>query len=219
MPAPATFPRTVTATTWRDALSSLSQRSQKRRGSYADGSPKLTNSEALQLVRAWSQATTRAGWPLWYQFAAVAFGWDPSADTLDTSAAQAARPYPADATAELWVALAGLAAQLDRGDNTAALYTDQEWADPLFAADVRNALVGDGADAQFKIPIPACKDPATGKPVGKPRRDPATGKWRCDPVVVDDPVTHAGRQLGGAAAVILLLWFLLSDNPRRHRRT
>lgn len=219
-----TFPATMTASTWASVLDAVRKRATDAHGalSIPGALPKLTNAEALQLVRAWTLARSRARFPLWYQFAAVAYGWDPAHDTLDTSSAQGSRPYPSDATSELWAAMVQLAAEAD-SDNTsptASLYFDDAWSDPTLAADVRNALRGDGADAAFKIPLPACKDPKTGKPVGKPQRDPKTGKWRCEPVAVDDPITHAGKHVFAIAAVILSLWWLVDDRkPRRRRRT
>lgn len=184
--------------------------------------PKLTSREAVQLVRAFSSARGRASFPLWYQFAAVAFAWNPSTDTLDTSTARGAKQYPAEATAELWRALHTLADEADaeQGHGAPSLYFDVDpWGDPLFAGDVRRALQGDGADAQFKIPLPACKDPKTGKPIGKPTRDPVTGKWKCEPVAVDDPVTHAGNQVVTLVLLGLAAWALFGNPPRRRRRS
>lgn len=215
------FPLTLAASTWGAVLDAARKRASDAHGVGDDDEPQLTNAEALQLVRAWTLAHTRAAFPLWYQFAAVAYGWDPESDALDTSTKQAAAMY-AD-PGELWAQLAQLATD---GDNTEvdqtypSLYFDDVWTDPTFAGDVRKALRDDGADAQFKIPLPACKDPKTGKPVGKPRKDPKTGKWRCDPVVVDDPITHAGKHVLAIAAAIGLLWLVMSDDkPRRRRRT
>jgi hypothetical protein len=220
-PVRSTFPVTLTASTWESVIAQASQRAANRRG-YVAGAKvaRLSNAEALQLVRAASISLGRARMPLWYQFAAVAFGWDPATDTLDTSAAQGAKLYPPDATVELWSALgdAAEAAQADPDAARPSLYFDDAWTDPLYAADVRVALQGDGATAAFKIPLPACKDPKTGKPTGKPYKDPKTGKWRCDPVVVDDPVTFAGKQFGTVALLLLGAWLVFGKKPRRRNR-
>lgn len=218
-PVRSTFPVTLAASTWDALVLQVRERASARRGYVAGAKvPKLTNAEALQLVRAVSTAVSRARFPLWYQFAAVAFGWDPAVDVLDTSAAQGERMYPPAALVELWAAVDGAANSANDDGPSPSLYFDDSWGDALYAADVRRALRDDGASAAFRIPLPACTDPVTGKPVGKPHRGP-DGKWRCDPVSVDDPVTFAGKQFGTVALLILGAWLLLGDKPRRKRRS
>lgn len=219
-PVRNTFPVTLTASTWGSLVEQLQTRATNARGT-AGGVPQLTNAEALQVVRALSTAVGRAGFPLWYQFAAAAFGWDPTTDALDTSSTQAAGLYPVDDAVMLWAAVADAADAENSKDpadqHRPALYFDDAWTDPLYLSDVRRALQDDGATAAFKIPLPACKDPKTGKPVGKPRRGP-DGKWRCDPVTVDDPVTFAGKQFRTLALLALGAWLLFGKKPRRRNR-
>lgn len=217
--ARSAFPPTLTASTWGDVLDAARKRAADKNGSTA-GVPKLTNGEAVQLVRGFASALGRAAFPLWYQFGAVAYGWDPERDTLDASAGRALLPYPADVTAELWASLALLAASADADNATAgSLYLDSEWGDNTFVADIQQALHGDGAQAQFKIPLPACRDPKTGKPVGKPHWDSKRKRYVCDPVAVDDPITHGAKHVRIIAVAIGLLWLATRKKPRRRRRT
>lgn len=219
--ARSAFPLTLTASTWSDVLAAAHKRAADKNGTWPTGAPKVTNGEAVQLVRAWTTARSRAAFPLWYQFAAVAYGWNPDADALDTSDRQSREWYAGDATPELWSTLALLAADADADNtsDTARLYFDDSaWNDPTFAADVRNALQGDGASAAFKIPLPACKDPKTGKPVGKPHWDAKRKRYVCDPVTVD-PVAQLKKEFVVLAAAIGLLWLATrKPEPRRRRR-
>lgn len=222
-PPRITFPVTLAASTWETVVQQAQDAASRRRGYVATDVarvPKLSNSEALQLIRAMTLAIGRPQFPLWYQFAAVAYGWDPTSDQLDTTSAHGDQLYPPDASVELWQAVkdAGAAADSSASHPVPSLYFDDVWADPLYAADVRRALQEDGADAAFKIPLPACKDPKTGKPTGRPSKGP-DGKWRCDPVAVDDPVTFAGKQFGTILVLALGAWLLFGKKPRRSRRS
>jgi hypothetical protein len=214
----------ITASTWGAVFSSAWDRALKRNG-FETGSegtiaPRVTNAEAVQMIRAWRIAVGGARFPLWYQFAAVAYGWDPpDNDTLDAQDPDAW--YPTDVNVALWVELHRVSLA---SDDIAPVRLDVDdlggYTDPGFMLSIRDALAGDGASAQFKIPLPACKDPKTGKPVGRPHRDPKTGKWRCDPVTIDDPITYIGKSFASTLLILGLVWFLASDNkPRRRRRT
>jgi hypothetical protein len=185
--------------------------------------------------------------PLWYQFAAVAYGWETDNDTLNVSDAQRDKLYPSDMMLELWLALFKLTGDLDDERILEPnLSMDGEFSDPVFQGEVRAALIADGAKATItaKVPLPACKD-RDGKP-GKPRAscpagselrsgpngvpvcvDTTTGKrtvptYECDPVVIDDPITGIGKMLGTpiVQGVLILgaLWLVLRPEPRRYRR-
>jgi hypothetical protein len=218
----AAFPPFVTASQWISVFESTWNRAQRARGLDTNDegtiAPRLTNAEAVALVRAWKSAATAARFPLWYQFAAAAYGWDPpDNDTFNTSAKQAARLYETEINVQLWLALHRLALDLDdtaeppRLDFDGALFDDV-----MVVASVRARLQEDGAEAAFKIPIPACRDKKTGR-MRFPRRGDKPGD--CDVVLIDDPITYIGKNLGAAALILGLVWLLAQDNkPRRQRR-
>lgn len=187
--------------------------------------PKLTNGQAVTLIMSWMFAVgtkVDTKWALWYQLAAVAYGWTPDRDRLDTSTRQRDAWYPGVLTIELWMQLDALSSMLDGGKTSPAgvtLALDGDFSDPTFQGQVASALRGDGATVQWKIPLPACKDPKTGKPTGRPHKD-KNGKWTCDPVVVDDPITRAKQSVNGflvlMAVVAIVAWG--SDSSRRKRQ-
>lgn len=187
---------------------------------------KLTNGEAVTLIMGWMFAvgpSVSSSWALWYQLAAVAYGWSPDRDRLDTSAKQRDAWYPPELALELYFQLDGLATTLDGGGipGSVELPLDGSFSDPSFQGQVRSALMDDGASATWLIPLPACKDPKTGKPTGRPHRD-KNGKWTCDPVVIDDPVTKVKKSVNGLLMLVLVVGIVVwaSDNnqPRRSRR-
>lgn len=196
--------------------------------SYTDQKyPRITNGQAVTLIMGWMMAagsSVNSDFALWYQLGAIAYDWDPARDRLDTSKARRDAWYPADASLELWMQAQALAWQLDKAEGHPAsaeqveLSLDGSFDDPSFQGQVRAALRADGAQAQWKIPLPACKDPKTGKP-GKPHKD-KNGKWTCDPVVVDDPITRAKQSVNGflvlVAVVAIIAW--TSDNKSRRKR-
>lgn len=146
------FPPVISSPSWSSAWTTLRARALS-----------LTCADASRIVAAWTWAASEAAWPLWYQFGAVAYGWDPERDVLDTSAAQAARPYPlAD---ELWESLRELAAGLDAAAPDPLPYTvhlqfDQSptWSSPTWLSLLRGALVEDGARARLVSPVASSAD-------------------------------------------------------------
>ena len=247
------FQPLISGSTWDTVFASVWDRALKRDGArrhYApDGTlaPQLTNGEVITLVMAWLAATSMAKFPLWYQYAAAAYGWSPDNDVLNTSAAQRDAWYPDELAVELWSAMMGLTSALEEARTSPpALYLDGTFDDPVFQGEVRAALLQDGAQATIaaKIPLPACKG-KDGKPT-KPRAvcpvgselktgpggvpvcvDTATGKrtapaWECEPVEIDDPITGIGKMLGTPFVQGLLilgaLWLALEPQPRRYRR-
>lgn len=142
----------------------------KRYGSeQVDGidTPRLTNGDVMTLVRAWTQQTGQGGFPLWYQFAAAAYGWDPDErhggmafDALDTTVKRRDSMFDSELTRELWAFTSLAARNLDEGTNTSArLELDANaFEDPVWQGEVKAAIKGDGAfRAQWKIPV-GCKD-------------------------------------------------------------
>lgn len=197
--------------------------------------PRLTNVEAVKLIRAYRAAVvgTSTMFQLWAQYAAIAYGWDPpSTDALDASPLQADASYVPDVCVALWMELHRITLDLDRSGSIATLELDGGFADAEWLADLRSVLRADGADAQFKIPMPFCRDKRTGRSrVPRPpcdTRDPLTGKpWGkcdepgdCEAVMVDDPVTALVKSLWPLALVVGALWLLSqpSEQPRRIRR-
>lgn len=191
--------------------------------------PRITNGQAVTLIMGWMMAAgpraVNSTFALWYQLAAVAYGWTPERDKLDTSAKRRDAWYPGEVAIELWMQSSALASQLDIAaggkDAGAILALDGSFDDPTFQAQVAAALRDDGASATWLIPLPACKDPKTGKPTGRPHRD-KNGKWTCDPVVIDDPITRAKKSVNGLLVLMLVVGIVVwaSDNnePRRSRR-
>lgn len=183
----------VTASLWGTVWESIWSGLQRDRGMQIDRegttAPKLTNREAIAIVAALrkeSQRTT-AGFPLWYQFAAIAYGWDPDNDRLDISDTQRDRVYPADMAVELFLAVQKLTFELEKESPTdPRLELDSgAFADNVFQGEVIAALHADGAFTTAVIPL--CKDKKTGKwrfpkaacdadGKGPRARDPATGR-------------------------------------------
>lgn len=207
-PKVRTFPPFITASKWQTANIALKLDAERRNGLWPlpePRPPKLTNAEALKVIMAMYEAAGVNGFPLWYQYAAVAYGWSPERDRLDTSAKRAAAWYPEDVTRELFLAMSGLALDLEvRAPSLPRWNLDAEFSDPTIQGLVANALRQDGATVAWKIPLPACKDPKTGKPTGRPHKD-KNGKWTCDPVVVDDPITKAKKDAVNGLAMLAML--------------
>lgn len=229
MPERFTLPRTITGSTWPNVMDSLWERSSRGMVTDDDGTiaPRWTNREALAVIMALRRAAklTQAGFPLWYQFAAVAYGWTPDVDVVEASSAQADMEYPPQIAVPLNLEIQRITHDLeDEGVKAESrLDIDDEFDDKETIAEVRKALKQDGADAAFKIPLPACKDPVTGKPA-KPVRDPRTGKLTCPGggMTIDDPITAILKSLSKvaipAALILGAAWVLSQKQQRRSRR-
>lgn len=146
-----------TASSWPTVIDAVFTAADKGRGSAVDvdGStvvPRLTNREAVALIQAWRAEAnmTARNWPLWDQFAAIAYGWDPSTDTLVFTDAQADALYPDDIAVELWKALQEVAADLarERSDVPPRIELDADtFDDATMRGDVLRALDSDGSKA------------------------------------------------------------------------
>lgn len=225
------LPPVITGSTWANVNAALWDKAPRGVVTDDDGTiaPRWTNREAVAVIEATRQAAkSGSSFPLWYQFEAVAYGWDPSADAdrLDNSATQADRDYDATASVALQLDLMRVYDELD----AAASEPGSKWKlKPSLALDesaftskgvqgeLRSALAADGMTPQFKIPLPACKDPKTGKP-GLPTRNPRTGKWECEPVTIDDPVTAIGKSAGRWILPALLIYAAWKQTRRGRRR-
>ncbi len=167
MAPPRTFPALITADRWENVWESLLTSARRRRNSGSSFSVPLTNGEAASLIRAWPGKSGTLWMPLWYQFAAAAYGWDPQrSDRLNTTPKQ--RDSKFHLSRDLWDATHEIARALDaERKQPARLDVDADtFDDPTFQAGVRAALKADGGmKAAGKVAI-GCKDPKTGKLTG-----------------------------------------------------
>lgn len=249
----ATFQPVITSSSWANAFQAAWDRALKAHGQVAATSgwsgrpaeappgmlivgttaPRITNGEAVALIRAFRQADPKA-FGLWYAYAAVAYGWDPpDRDELDATPLRANGSYVPDVAVALWMELFRVSKALDAANVPARLAFDGEFSDVSWVAMLKSSLEGDGAEALFKIPTGACIDGKTGKR-RLPRvpcddkgefRDPFTGaKLACDkpgdckPDFVDDPVTAFVKLVWPLVAVVAAIWLFADNNPRRARR-
>jgi hypothetical protein len=191
-------------TVWQSAFSAA--RAKRGAGTAPDGStmvPRITNGEAVALVRAWRDAAGSARFPLAAQFAGQAYGWNPSkGDRLITTSAQRDKLMSTAITHELWFALYKLASDFDdeRPPTVARVDFDAEaFGDPVYQASVRAGLALDGAKREI-VRVTRAKP---GAPQRRPSRAPSSSSSSSSPVLV----------LGA-------LWLLFGNKkPRRYRRT
>ncbi len=238
-PVAVTFPPFVTASRWSLLVDNLMLRVMAKRGpniapgaSEAKGDPPLTNGDVIKLTMAWLAAIPRArvrqAFPLWHQFAAVAYGWDPKSNRFTTTATQRAARYPDVLTSELWGAMFRAAGDLDdNGVANARIDLDGDFADPVFQGEVKSALRDDGVvDVQFGIPLPVCRG-KDGKPEA-PKCKRRMQRWpflceeweKCAPVIITDPITDIKKKSDKAlllVALIVAAWAMF-DNRRGSRR-
>lgn len=236
------YPPFVAASTWGTLVAQLWDMVQRKRGKHsarypsAEGvtltlAPRLTNADVVRFTMAWLAALTRTRarelFPLWHQFAAAAYGWNPATNAWSPSAKRAAALFPDVLLVEFWKALMALASDLDaeRVANP-RLDLDGEYADVAFQGEVKGELQGDGASASFKIPVPACKRP--DGTTGAPRCKRYMKTWpylceeyeKCTPVVIKDPITDIHDKSQKAlllVALIVVAWWAYDSKPRRRR--
>lgn len=224
MPERFALPPVITGSTWGNVWGFMWEHQPRGVVTDDDGTiaPRWTNREAIAMIAA-LRAAAGAAFPLWYQFAATAYGWEPGKSKLDRSEAQADRDYDANAAVMLQLEISRLTADLDeqRKADPRLELDAQSWTDVAIQSEIAKALREDGAQTQFKIPLPACKDPKTGKPA-KPVKG-ADGKWHCPggPLLIDDPITAIVKALAPIAipaALILGAAWVMTKRPRRPRR-
>lgn len=222
------LPPVVTASSWATAVSSLLAQQRARRGVDVEeggAAPVMTNREALAIVEAMRRPASRlTPWGLWYQFGAIAYGWEPGgSEELDGSDERADADFAPYAAVMLCEELIRIAESLDAvGQPDPRIELIDVWGDPRHMAEIGAALQDDGARVSFKIPIPACKDPVTGKPA-RPVRDPSTGRWTCPGgvVTIDDPLTAILKSLSKVVVpvgAIVLAYYALEYKQRRRRK-
>lgn len=226
MPQRFSLPPVITASKWATVKESLWLKAP--RGLASDGAggfaPSWTNREAMSVIAGMRELAkgSAAGFPLWYQFAAIAYGWSPESDTLTATSVQADEDYPIDAAVSLGDELRRITSDLDRSSHPDPRISLDDVFDRKGAVqEVSTALRQDGAEASFKIPLPACKDPITGKPARPVRGE--DGKWTCPggAITIDDPITailKALQPLIMPAVIILIAAAAVTKKTRRGRR-
>ncbi len=160
-----TFPAFVTASSWTTVWDALTEAARKAHATVriADGTlvPALTNGEVVTLIMGWLGAVRKAQWPMWYQYAAVAYEHD--ADAM----------YPADLTAELWISLHGLATALNEAHElNPRIDLDGAYDDPVFRAEVRVAVEEDGTLKPKPTPAKPARDTKPDKRTAPKAQDP-----------------------------------------------
>ena len=122
------------------------------------GKRKMTNAEAVAFIREWRDVA-QSGGPLWYQFAATAYGYAPPRRTLVRTAAQAAKSYPM--TPALWTWASSIATELDSRPDAqfpARIAVNKDtFMDPVWFGNVLSKIEEDGG---IKPPAPAKSQPA-----------------------------------------------------------
>lgn len=144
----------VTASTWEAAWQSMHDAAGRRM--KTKDVPRLTNAEAVALVRVWRGATTGES-SLWSQFAAIAYGFKPpKQNKLRTDDVRARAWFPLAATADLWSWSGGIAKELDaRGDQPPPSLAPNldTFTDPVFHGQVLDELRKDGHErASVNVP-------------------------------------------------------------------
>jgi len=157
------FPPFVTSSRWSTSWDALRSSAHRRNGSVS-GVPKLRNREAVTLAMAWVGAAGARAFPLWYQFAAAAYGWNPPRrDALVTSLKRSESWYPDSVTRDLWNVTQSLAGSMD-AERVPSPRLDlvPAFADPVVVARVGAALREDGS-VGASTPTGLCRDDVTEK--------------------------------------------------------
>lgn len=225
-----TFPPLITASKWETAWQACWKQADARRGSSKSASgntvPRVTNGDMAAVVQAFARLS-RADFPLWYQFGAAAYGWNPKRpDRFVTTDKQRDARVDVELAKELWLATLAVAKAMDARPLSLGARLDMQdaFSDPVFQSEIKAEMVQDGATAQGKIPICTerpklkcregfdlvqvspgifvCKNKKTGE-VEQPRLD-------CEPIWVDDPITAVGKDVLRAALILGSAWFVLT---------
>jgi hypothetical protein len=188
--------RTVTGTTWANVFGALWE--QTPRGvDVSEGAsvPKWTCREAVAVC--WALKRT-GSMPGWYQYAAVAYDWNPDTGNIDQSDRQADSQYPAYAEILLRGEVKRAQVALEQSKpKDPSLDVEDVYDLPDVQSEM---LMGLKSESQFKIPLPACKG-KNGKPTMPIYKD---GKLQCPGglVTIDDPITASSKSLLRLAVLI-----------------
>lgn len=228
----------------------LSLAAQNRRGKSfaADGTlaPPLSHGDLASLVQEWRNVAGAAAFPLWSQYGAVAYAWDPAQPSVFvTTPAQRDSLVDTETANDFWLATYRLALDLD-DDPTKSPRLDIDagaFDDPVWRAQVQADLMSDGARVAWKVPLAACKDkdgkarPARlGCPAGWDLVKDG-GVWVCrkrdtgekkppgyvcegEQITVDDPITTIKKRTFHGLLILGVLWWLATrdDKPARRNR-
>ncbi len=214
-----------TASTWPTLLEALGESARRANGATR-GVPRLTNRDAVALLVAIRRRALQvpAVHALWHQLAAPAYNWHQSGDALLVDDDQGAKPYAHNL--ELWRLLHG-AVKVLAHDNPASSSVELEvadaWDDPTALASLTAALADDAnvaalaapsssSSSSSSSPDPDGVSPARKMPIPGVCIDPKTGKTRlarpgekCDPAMIEDPITRALKWLTKTVGKPLLL--------------
>lgn len=234
--------------TWDAVFRALWDFVQGKRGKYVakhpgpngpQVAPRLTNGEVITVIMAWMPPLVAAGarmasFPLWDQFAAAAYNWNPTTGRLDTSTANRDDWYPDILLAELWSSLYKVALDLNDTQQTPRIDMDGRWDDIVFQSTVKSAVSQDApittaadASAAFNIPIPGCKGPDGKLTPPKCKRQMKRYPYlceeyeKCDGVSVKDPITVVRDKASNMFSLALLVgvfWLMFNNEPSRPRR-
>jgi hypothetical protein len=188
-----TYPQVITGSTWATVWEAAELAPQRRRKPLASGAPRLTNGEAVTLVMGWLDATSKPQFPLWYQYAAAAYGWDP---TTGEMTALADDLYPASLSVELSKGTRELAARLDaEAIKSPRLELAYGFDDSTVRGAVAAELKDDGSIAKWR--------PELGAAIVKKKR------------------RRRGASPGTGLGAVLMLgaaWLMFDGNTRPRRR-
>lgn len=234
------LPRSIEARTWAGLHSGLWKNPPRGMVARDDMTiaPAWTCREAIAVIQAMRAAAGAAAFPFWYQFAALGYGWDPARDVLHGSRRQADSYYPADAAVLLHLELQRVTSDLDDAQGAArpridlepTTFDDEKFRDEVAIAlrhdgalaywsGVPNSSMGDDPEIKMPVPLPACKDPNTGKPV-MPKLNPKTGKFECPGgvVVIDDPITAIVKSLAVVVVPVAIIVIAVAIANMRSKR-
>lgn len=232
------LPPFISASTWSTALNALAVHVKSKRG-VRNGVPRLTNGDVITILAAYQPplyGIRAQAFPLWDQFAAAAYGWNPATGKLNATNKRRDAWFPDVMLAPLWAGLAEATRELDQQTppQTARLDFDGRWDDVVFKSVVKQLVESDGAITDtrsahiaFGIPLPACKT-KDGK-TRAPKCKRAMNHWpylceeweKCDPVIVKDPITVVRDKATNGFQLLLLIgaaWILFDNSKPRRRR-